>query len=62
LVAEAFQKAEAAIEKAALENGILAETTRNAEQILKPILEKITGKRVFFQQRLENTDTLKPKL
>ncbi len=62
LVAEAFQKAETAIEKAALENGILAETTHNAEQILKPILEKMTGKKVFFQQRLEKTETLRPKL
>jgi hypothetical protein len=59
LVGEAFKKAEVAIKEAAIENGILTETQRNAELMLRPIFEKVTGKRVFFQYSLATQ--LKPK-
>ncbi len=46
IVDEAFEKAESQIEKTALDNGILEETKKNAQLILKPMLEQLTGKKV----------------
>jgi len=46
IIDEAFKKAEAQIEKTALDNGILDETKKNAQLILKPMLEQMTGKKV----------------
>ena len=52
LVDEAYQKAEAQIQQSALETGILVQTKKNAEQILKPLLEKITRKKVLLRYRM----------
>lgn len=52
LVQEAYTVAEAQIQKAALDMGILDQTKRNAEQILKPTLEKISGKKIVLRYRL----------
>lgn len=46
IIDDAFQKAEGQIEKTALDNGILEETKKNAQLILKPMLEHMTGKKV----------------
>jgi Protein of unknown function (DUF4230) len=46
IIDEAFQKAEGQIEKTALDNGILEETKKNAQLILKPMLEQLTGRKV----------------
>jgi hypothetical protein len=55
LVDEAYQQAEKQIQKAALEMGILDQTKRNAEQILKPVLEKISNKKVVLRYRMKAT-------
>ncbi|MFN4147658.1 MAG: DUF4230 domain-containing protein, partial [Runella sp.] len=59
LVQEAYQQAEKQIQQAALEMGILDQTKRNAEQILKPVLEKVSGKKILLRYRLKAT--LSPK-
>ncbi len=55
LVQEAYQQAEQQIQKAALDMGILEQTKRNAEQILKPVLEKVSGKKVVLRYRMKAT-------
>ncbi|MFN8348490.1 MAG: DUF4230 domain-containing protein [Spirosomataceae bacterium] len=55
LVQEAYRQAEKQIQKSALEMGILDQTKRNAEQILKPVLEKVSGKKVVLRYRLKAT-------
>jgi hypothetical protein len=52
LVDEAYRYAEAQVRRSALQSGILAETQRNAEQILVPMLRTLTGRRVIIGQRL----------
>ena len=52
LVDEAYRYAEAQVRKSALQSGILAETQRNAQQILVPMLRTLTGRRVVVGQRL----------
>ena len=42
----------AQVRNAALQSGILAETQRNAEQILVPMLRTLTGRRVVLGQQL----------
>jgi hypothetical protein len=59
LIDQAYQKAEAQIQKSAIEMGILTQTQQNAEKILKPLLEKITNKKVALRYRLHAT--LPPK-
>jgi hypothetical protein len=53
LVDEGYRYAEAQVRRAALQSGILAQTQRNAEQILVPMLRTLTGRRVVLGQRLE---------
>ncbi|MCU0341784.1 MAG: DUF4230 domain-containing protein [Spirosomaceae bacterium] len=53
LVQDAYKAAETQIQKAALEMGILDQTKRNAEQILKPTLEKVSGKKILLRYRLK---------
>lgn len=55
LVQAAYQHAEQQIQKAALEMGILEQTKQNANQILKPVLEKISGKKVVLRYRMKTT-------
>ncbi len=52
LVDEGYKYAEAQVRTAALQSGILAETQRNAEQILVPLLRSLTGRRVVLGQQL----------
>jgi len=52
LVDEGYKYAEAQVRNAALQSGILAETQRNAEQILVPMLRTLTGRRVVLGQQL----------
>ena len=49
LVSEAYRKAEGQIRQSALNSGILLQTRQNADQILRPLLEQITGKKVRFR-------------
>jgi hypothetical protein len=58
IIDDAFQKAEAQIEKTALDNGILEDTKKNAQLILKPMLEQLTGKQVTltFELPKENIE------
>lgn len=53
LVQAAYQHAEKQIQKAALEMGILEQTKQNANQILKPVLEKVAGKKVVLRYRMK---------
>lgn len=52
LVDEGYKYAEAQVRTAALQAGILAQTQRNAEQILLPLLRTLTGRRVVLGQQL----------
>ena len=52
LVDEGYKYAEAQVRTAALQSGILAQTQRNAEQILVPMLRTLTGRRVILGQQL----------
>ena len=52
LVDEGYKYAEAQVRNAALQSGILAETQRNAEQILVPMLRTLTGRRVILGQQM----------
>lgn len=56
LVEESYKYAEQNVKKAALNSGILRQTQENAEKVLKPMLEEITGRRVVLvqQRRIEN--------
>ncbi len=53
LVDEGYRYAEAQVRRAALQSGILADTERNAQQILVPLLQKLTGRRVVLGPRLQ---------
>lgn len=55
LMNEAYTRAEAKIKQSALEMGILEQTKKNAELVLKPLLETITGKKVVLQYRMKAT-------
>ena len=52
LVNDAFTAAEKQIGKSALEMGILEQTQENAEKILTPLLERVSGKKVLLRYRL----------
>jgi hypothetical protein len=45
LVDEAFQKAEVQVQQSAQSMGILEQTKESAEQMLKPFIEKVSGKK-----------------
>lgn len=55
LMNEAYTRAEAKIKQAALEMGILEQTKKNAELVLKPLLENLSGKKVVLQYRMRAT-------
>lgn len=52
VVDEAYRYAEAQVRRSALQSGILAETQRNAQQILVPMLRTLTGRRVIIGSAL----------
>ena len=51
LVDEGYQFAEKHIRKSALDSGILQQTAVNADKILKPLLESLTGKQIILQHK-----------
>ncbi|MET4108419.1 DUF4230 domain-containing protein [Hymenobacter sp. UYP22] len=54
LVDAGYRYAEANVRTAALQSGILAQTTQNAELILRPMLETMTGRRVVLTKPMPN--------
>ncbi|GAB4029336.1 DUF4230 domain-containing protein [Spirosoma gilvum] len=46
LVSDAYRKAEHQVRQSALNSGILEQTRQNANQMLRPVLERISGKKV----------------
>ncbi len=52
-IEKAYKVAEDEIRKAALESGILDQTKSNAETMLKPLFEKVSGKTVIFSYALD---------
>ncbi len=48
VIEQAYREAEKQIRKAALENGILEETAKNAEKLLGPMLQGMTGMAIIF--------------
>lgn len=52
LVDAGYKYAEANVRTAALQSGILAQTTQNAEQILRPMLQTMTGRRVILTRQM----------
>jgi hypothetical protein len=55
LVSEAYRRAEAQIRQSAVNSGMLDQTRQNADKILKPLLEQISGKKVFLVTRMKAT-------
>lgn len=56
LVDEGYKYAEKHIRKVALSSGILQQTAENADQILKPMLETMTGKQIILQHKQTTTN------
>ncbi|SNR77196.1 MULTISPECIES: DUF4230 domain-containing protein [Hymenobacter] len=54
LVDAGYKYAEQNVRQAALQSGILAQTEQNAEKILKPMLETMTGRRVILTRQMQN--------
>lgn len=52
LVSDAYRQAERQVRQSALNGGILEQTRKNASQMLRPLLERISGKKVrlMFQE------------
>lgn len=61
LIDQAYKAAEGQLKKAALDLNILEQTRENAEVILKPLLEKITQKKVIFLYNHLDQRLLAPK-
>ncbi|WP_232058327.1 DUF4230 domain-containing protein [Nibribacter ruber] len=51
LVDEGYKFAEKNVKQAALNSGILKQTSINAEKILKPMLENMTGRKVYLMPK-----------
>lgn len=56
-VQDAYQQAEKQIKEAALQSNILEQTKTNAELILKPLLEEISGKKAVFKFQIPRDST-----
>lgn len=52
IIERAYRKAERNIKETALRSGILDQTRKNAEIFLRPILEEISGKKVYFSREV----------
>lgn len=52
-IEEAYKSAEDQIRQSALDAGILYQTEENAEKVLRPIFEEISGKKVYFRYKKE---------
>jgi len=55
LVDNAFQKAESEIAQNAQSMGILEQTKKSAEQVLKPFLENVSKKKIVFRYAMKNS-------
>ena len=55
LVDNAFQKAEREIAQNAQSMGILEQTKKSAEQVLKPFLENVSKKKIVFRYAMKNS-------
>ena len=53
LIDQAFKKAEGQVRQSALDMGILEQTRQNAEKMLRPVLEKVSGKKVLLRYRMQ---------
>lgn len=53
LIDQAFKKAEEQVSQSAINEGILEQTRQNANKILKPMLEKVSGKKVLLRYRMK---------
>ncbi|MDQ1086581.1 DUF4230 domain-containing protein [Siphonobacter sp. SORGH_AS_1065] len=53
LIDEAFKKAEEQVSQSAINQGILEQTRENASKILRPMLEKVSGKKVLLRYRMK---------
>lgn len=56
IIERAYKSAEKQIRMAALSSGILEQTRKNAEIMLRPILEQISGRKVYFYQQLPDEE------
>lgn len=56
VIEKAYKNAERQIKKSALEGGILAQTKENARLVLKPMLEKMSGKVVVLNFPMETEE------
>ncbi len=54
-IQKAYKSAEQQIEQTALNSGILEQARTNADLILKPLLEEISGKKVIFTEQIPDT-------
>lgn len=54
-IQELYQVAEQDIKHAALQTGIMEQTAENAELVLKPLFESISGKTVILRHSLDTT-------
>ncbi|RFP66159.1 DUF4230 domain-containing protein [Hymenobacter lapidiphilus] len=54
LVDAGYKYAEQNVRRAALDSGILAQTEQNAQQILRPMLETMTDRRVILSRQMQN--------
>ncbi|MFD2785913.1 DUF4230 domain-containing protein [Hymenobacter rubripertinctus] len=54
LVDAGYKYAEANVRRAALNSGILAQTEQNAQRILRPMLQTMTGRRVILSRQMAN--------
>ncbi|MDX5395275.1 MAG: DUF4230 domain-containing protein [Hymenobacteraceae bacterium] len=61
LIEESYKYAEKQVRRAALKSGILKQTAVNADKILKPMLEGVTGRRVILQQKKEQAPLRIPR-
>lgn len=62
LLEKAYKKAEQQMRTAALQSGILQETRKNAEQVLRPLLEKISEKHIIFTDQVPVDEKVAPQL
>lgn len=53
LVDEAYRKAEIQVRESALQGGILEQTRANAEKVLTPLLESVSGRKVLLRYRMK---------
>ena len=63
LVQESYRYAESNVKEAAINSGILRQTQVNAEKVLKPILEEVTGRKVVLvpQRKIQNPEMPKKR-